>query len=71
MLDNILKMSSASLHSEEAKQVQEQDITSRFPKQSRLDIVVVKENSSIIQREVLCPPSPFENRFGLLESLVY
>lgn len=71
VLDSILRLSSVSLHSEEAKQAQEQDITSRFLNQSRLDIVVVKENSSIIQKEVLRPPSSFENRFGLLESLVY
>lgn len=45
-------------------------ITSRFLSQSRLDMVLVKENSSIIQREVYVHLLPFKTRFRLLERLL-
>ena len=45
-------------------------ITSRFLSQSRLDMMLVKENSSIIQREAYVCLLPFKTRFRLLERLL-
>lgn len=45
-------------------------ITSRFLGQSRLDMMLVKENSSIIQREAYVRLLPFQTRFRLLERLL-